>query len=212
METVYLVCLLVGGFFVALSMVGGDHESDVDSDADFDSDFDSDFDADVDVDADLDIDVTADGDSDFHVGHVSGHDGVGFVDLLSLRFLFLFAAFFGLTGTLLGLSDAGESFTLITSILTGAVIGLGGNYFIKSVGYKSVSSDVTGRDLIGASATVVIPFSPGEHGKIKLISKGRQVSLVAAPLEDDSDLEFRLGEDVVVVGLNGSVAEVVKPD
>ena len=78
METVYLVCLLVGGFFVALSMVGGDHESDVDSDADFDSDFDSDFDADVDVDADLDMDLAADGNSDFHLGHVSGHGGVGF--------------------------------------------------------------------------------------------------------------------------------------
>ena len=194
METIYLVCLLVGGFFVALSMVGGDSESEVDADADFDAEFDSDAEADI------------------HLNHGADGGGVSFVDLLSLRFLFLFAAFFGLTGTLLGLTGTTEPFTVIASALTGTVIGLGGNYFIKSVGYRRVSSEVTGDDLIGSTAKVLIPFSPGEKGKIRLISKGRQVALIALPLEEDAEIEFNRGDDVVVVGLKGSVAEVVKPD
>ena len=48
MDSVYLISLIVGGFFVLLSIFGGtDHESDSDVDTDFDHDFDADLDADV---------------------------------------------------------------------------------------------------------------------------------------------------------------------
>lgn len=201
MTSVYLISLIVGGFFVVLSMLGGESDSDADIDVDADAD------VDIDVEADLDADV----DTDLHAGSAAA-GGVGLVDLLSVRFLFLFAAFFGLTGTLMNLADSGEPFTAIASIVTGLAAGLGGNYFIKTVGYRSVSSEVTSIDLIGSSAQVTIPFSTGERGKIKMISGGRQVSLVAEPLQDESDLAFNPGDDVVVVGMKGSVAEVVKPD
>ena len=46
MDSVYLISLIVGGFFVLLSIFGGgDHEADADTDLDFDSDFDGDLDA-----------------------------------------------------------------------------------------------------------------------------------------------------------------------
>lgn len=210
METLYLVCLLVGGFFVALSMFGGESDSDVDADADFDAG--GHVEIDTDTDSDLHFEAHADTDTDLDHGADAGHAEVGFVDLLTLRFVFLFAAFFGLTGTLLSLIDAGETFTLSVSVLTGLVVGLGGNYFIKTVGYRRVSSDITGQDLIGRTAQVMLPFSPGEHGKIRLVSKGRQVTMVASSLDDDSDEDYNEGDSVVVVGLKGSVAEVIKPD
>jgi membrane protein implicated in regulation of membrane protease activity len=212
-------------------MLGGEHESDTDVDADVDTDFDSDFDTDIDgdvdfdVDADSDLDLGSDSDIEFdsHVDvdsdvdadlhhELGGHDGVGFVDLLSLRFLFLFAAFFGLTGVLLGLVNAGEPFTFITSLLTGTVVGLGGNYFIKTVGYRQVSSNVTLDNLLGQTARVQIPFSAGENGKVNVISSGRQVSLIATALDDESEVEFKQGDEVVVVRMRGNVAEVIKPD
>lgn len=212
METLYLVCLLVGGFFVALSMFGGESDSGVDTDADVDAGFDGDVHIELEADSGSDLHLEADSSTDFDHDLSGGHADVGFVDLLTLRFVFLFAAFFGLTGTLLNLIDAGEPFTLWVSVLTGLVVGLGGNYFIKTVGYRNVSSDITGRDLIGRTAQVMLPFSPGEHGKIRLISKGRQVTMVAASLDEDSDEEFNEGDSVVVVGLKGPVAEVIKPD
>lgn len=206
MDTLYLVSLIVGGFFVLLSLIGG-----ADTDADTDVDFDADADVDMDFDADSDFDLDVDGDTDLvHTGDVGS--GVGFVDLLSLRFVFLFAAFFGLTGTLLGLVGTGATTTLILSIAAGLLVGLGGNYLIKSVGYKSVSSEVTSRDLIGQTGHVTVPFVAGERGKVRLISKGKEVVLIARSLDDRDRIEFEPGDEVVVVRLQGSVAEVVKPD
>ena len=200
MSTVYLVCLIVGGFFVLLSLIGG-------TDSDTDADFDADADIDLEADADFDTDVDAHAEFAHEVG-----SGVGFVDLLSLRFVFLFAAFFGLSGTLLELIGSEASTTLVMSLLTGLVVGLGGNYFIKTVGYRSVSSEITTDDLIGHTGRVTVPFGAGDHGKVRLVSKGKQIVLIARSLDDSNKIEFKPGEEVVVVRLDGSVAEVVKPD
>lgn len=192
---------------MVLSMLGGESDSDADAELDIDAD----ANLDIDVDAEIDTDIDADVGHAAHVGNAVG-GGVGIVDLLSVRFLFLFAAFFGLTGTLMQLAGTAEPFTAVASVVTGLVAGLGGNYFIKTVGYRTVSSEVTSIDLIGSSAQVTVPFSTGERGKIKMISGGRQVSLVAEALQDETDLVFDPGDDVVVVRMKGSVAEVVKPD
>ena len=53
MDTVYWVSLIVGGFFVLLSALGGG-DTDADVDVDVDADADLDFDADADLDADAD--------------------------------------------------------------------------------------------------------------------------------------------------------------
>jgi len=117
-----------------------------------------------------------------------------------------------LTGTLLGLIGSEETTTLLMSILAGVVVGLGGNYLIKTVGYRAVSSEVTANDLIGQTGRVTVPFETGERGKVQLVSKGKQVTLIARSLDDQNELEFKPGDEVVVVRLDGTVAEVVKPD
>lgn len=205
MDTVYLISLIVGGFFVLLSIFGGG-ESDTDVDADHDFDFDADHDFDFDADHDFDLDA----DHDFDV-HADIGSGPGLVDLFSVRALFLFAAFFGLTGTLLTWLDASEFFTLTASILTGLVIGLGGNWVIKTVGYRTVSSTQTSRDIRGSTGKVLVPFEGSEKGKITLISKGQRLQLLAQSFDDESVVAFEPGEEVVVVRMEGSVAQVVKP-
>lgn len=194
MDAVYWVCLLVGGFFVLLSVFGGgDTEADADVDADFDADVEADFDA------EMDADLDADG-------------GTDFVDLLSIRALFLFAAFFGLTGVLLGLTGTAEVMRLTLAVLTGLVVGLGGNWLIKRVGYAHVSSDVTPAELKGRTATVLLPFEGVQPGKILLDVKGHRLQLRARAFGGDEAAEpFQPGEEVVVVRMDGSIAEVVKP-
>lgn len=208
METVYLVSLIVGGFFVLLSIFGGDADTDADTDFDFDTDTDFDLDADFDADADFDTDADG-GDTDFHAEVGAGP---GLVDLFTIRALFLFAAFFGLTGALLSWAGTGEPLTAGLAASIGLLVGLGGNYLIKRVGYAQVSSDVTLADMRGLTGKVLIPFSAGERGKISLIVKGNQVRLIARPLDDNSDEEFAPGEEVVVVRTENGVAEVVKPN
>lgn len=202
MDAVYLISLIVGGFFVLLSIFGG-ADSDADADADFDGD--ADFDADFDVDADVDTDMHFGGDVDVGAG-------VGFVDLFSVRALFLGAAFFGLTGTLLNLISFGEPFTAIIAAVMGIVIGLGGNYIIKSIGYRHVSSDVSARTLTGKTAKVLLPFEGAEQGKISVIANGQRLHLRAASLDGEVPITFDKDEEVVVVKMEGAVAKVVKPN
>ena len=198
MSTIYLVSLIAGGIFVLLSIFGGDTDTDIDADVDFDADFDADLDVDMD---------TGDLDADAGIGA-----GPGFVDLLSLRTVVLFATFFGLTGTLFSWTNYPEPNTAIIATVLGLLIGFGGNYIIKKVAYQQVSSDVTTDDMKGLTGKVLIPFSGGERGKISLVVKGNEVRLLARSLDETSTEEFLPGEEVVVVRTENGVIEVVKPN
>lgn len=188
MDMVYLVSLLVGGFFVLLSIFGGDAEMDAEVDIDIDGDFDFDGEAGSDIGA-----------------------GGGLVDLLSVRALFLFAAFFGLTGKVLTWAGSDPTLTAILATTMGLVVGLGGNYLIKRVGYAQVSSAVAAHELKGVTGKVLLPFSGTEKGKIKLIVKGNEVRLIAKSLDESSQESFNQGDEIVVVRNENGIAEVVKP-
>ena len=186
MDTAYWASLIIGGVFVLLSVFGG-----ADSDSDVDADLDADFDADVD--ADLDSDLAA---------------GAGWVDLLSLRTVFLFLAFFGLSGVLLPLAGFAEPLRLIVSLILGCGIGVGGNYVIKRVGYDHVSSELTASDVRGRTAHVLIPFDATETGKVTLVAKGQKLQLRARAFEDVGT--FNVGDEVVILHMKGTEVEVVK--
>lgn len=206
MDSVYLVSLIVGGFFVLLSIFGGgDHESDVDVDADVDADFDLEADSDFDLDADTEVEVGHGLDSDLGAG-------VGLVDLLSLRALFLFLAFFGLTGTALGWVGESAVVTAVLATLVGLIAGLGGNYVIKRFAYEQVSSAVGVADYKGKTARVVLPFEGAERGQILLEAKGQRLQLPARSLDIEGAETFAPGDHVVVIRMDGRVAEVVKPN
>lgn len=193
MDSIYIISLIVGGFFVLLSLFGG-----ADSDADFDveADFDADFDSDLDLDG-PDSDIGA---------------GTGLVDLFSIRALFLFGAFFGLTGLLLGIAGTGEPLRAILSTVTGGLVGLGGNYVIRKVGYKVVSSDITIADLKGQTGKVLLPFDGDEKGKITVVARGQRHQLVARSVVETKSERFNKGDEIVIVNIDGRVVEVVKPN
>ena len=198
MDSIYLISLIVGGFFVLLSIFGGG-ETDHDSDADFDHDFDHDFDSDLDADHDFD-------------GSFDTHGGPDFVDLLSLRALFLFSAFFGLTGMVLTWLGGSEPITAGLSTFTGMSIGLGGNYIIKKFAYEQVSSQVTTNDINGKTARVILPMEGQSKGRILLEARGQRMELTAIPFEGTENEHFAPDDEVVVVRMNGRIAEVVKPN
>ena len=189
MDALYWISLIVGGVFVLLSLIGG---GDSDLDADFDADLDVDLDGDLDADMDLDSDV-----------------GAGWVDLFSVRTIFLFAAFFGMCGVLLPFANVNEIVRLFASLAVGLTVGIGGNYVIKRVGYAHISSEVTASDLTGRTAKVIIPFGRSDVGKIVLVTKGQRMQFKARGFEEAEEA-FVQGEEVVVVRMEGAVAEVLK--
>ena len=185
MDSLYWISLIVGGVFVLLSVIGGG-----------DSDLDADMDADLDADPGADMNVESD-------------VGAGWVDLFSVRTVFLFAAFFGLCGVLLPFAGLSEIARLLTSLAVGLTVGIGGNYVIKRVGYDHISSEVTPSDLEGRTAKVIIPFDRSEVGKIVLVTKGQRMQFKACSFEG-TDETYAEGEEVVVVRVEGAVAKVLK--
>lgn len=171
MTTLFWVALLVGGFFVALSLFGG-----ADSDHGLDADH-----------------------------------GAGFVDLFSLRTLFLGSFFFGLTGVTFSLFDRDPVSTLALALALGIVTGVGGNWLLRKVERTSISSTLEPDDLVGKTATVTLPFSEHDRGRVQLVVKGSRTFLVAQAFEG-SETAFSPGENVVIVRMNGRIAEVVRPD
>ncbi len=196
MDTLYLIAFLVGGVFVALSLFGGGHNADASADAGFDHT------AGGDVGADTAAHAT---------GDATGGTAPGLADLLSLRFLFLFAAFFGLTGlTLHYVAHEGEPFTALAAALVGTLVGMGGTYTLRRFGQERVSSTITNADLVGSTARVELPFEGAARGQVLLVSKGQRVLLPARALEGVDG--FARGDEVVVVRMDGRTAEVVRVD
>lgn len=158
--------------------------------------------ADADLDGDLEADIDLEADTDLGAG-------AGWVDMFSVRTIFLFAAFFGLCGVLLPLANITEIVRLMISLTVGLTVGAGGNYFIKRIGYAHISSEVNASDLKGRTANVIIPFGQSDIGKISLVAKGQRVQFKARGFESAEE-EFNEGDEVVVVAMAGAVAEVLK--
>ena len=188
MLTLYWICLLVGGFFVGLSLLGGDAEAG-----------DADFDLDPDFDADLDSDV-----GDLAPGGFSASD------LISLRAALLLSAAFGLTGVLLHYLGTTEPLAAMLAAATGLIVSAGGTYAIKAIGQAHVSAD-TGVDalLIGRTARVVVPFGAEDRGAIVVTTGAGHHRVRAASLGGPD--AFEPGDEVVVVQVEGGVAQVVRP-
>ncbi len=194
MLSLYWIAFLVGGTFVALSLVGGGNGA-----------------------GGHDVgghDLAGDAGH----GHDSGHGATyadsavpGMADLLSLRFLFLFAAFFGLTGLALHYATGDSAaYTALVSTLVGLVVGLGGNVVLRRFANEHVSSEVTAADLVGRTGRVVVPMSGASRGQVRVVSKG---SVVLLPARVVAGLEtYAPGDEVVIVRMDGRTAEVVRMD
>jgi hypothetical protein len=182
MLTAYLIALAVGGVMLTLALVGGDgHGADA--------------------------------------GGSAGHGGLehadaagpgdallGWLPITSLRFWIVFAAFFGLTGTALTLGGfvGAEPVPGIVSAAVGWLAGLMVVASIRRLGKEQVTSGVSNRDLVGTTATVLVPLTRGVPGKVRVRLKERAIDLVARV---DEDVALGEGREVVVyeVGADGAV-------
>jgi len=185
---VYLGCLIVGMGLVAASFFS-DHDTDVD----------------VDVDMDIDVDVDADLDVEAGVDVVDAAHGVDTADalwlpLLSLRFWIFFAAFFGLTGTLLEGLKQGPSEGLRFGVALG--VGLFSGYLVarlvNTLRREKVNSTVDpSRDYVGRRGDVLLDVVEGDPGTVRIHAGGVDIDL---PAELDPGQEtIPRGKKVVVV-------------
>jgi membrane protein implicated in regulation of membrane protease activity len=188
MLTLYLVCLLLGGLLIALSIFGG-----------------GDADVDVDVAADTDLDVETDVDAE------GGGEGVtAAARFLSVRNLVFFVAFFGLTGTLLTLLQANQLGTLLASLGLGAVAAYAVQRLMDYL-RSSQSGALPGASaLAGAEARVVVGLAGSRPGKVDVVAGDRTYQFVARMHEGAGVDHLEVGDTVVVVRIQDGIALVAE--
>ena len=189
----YLATAIIGWAFVALFLFGG---IDADADADFE----------VDVDADLDTDL--DGDFDLSGGGIASAVASVGLSLLSFRSIMFFLAFFGLTGIVLGLIDAGTLVTLIGAIGVGAFAWMFNSFVFRALKLSGVSSSLKREDLRGAMGQVVHPISPGHRGRVSIEVGEQRRYLTAEPFDPAKHGAFAVGDQIVIVELSKGTAQV----
>ncbi len=191
MGLLYLTCLIAGGAFILLTLVGG-------ADTDVEMDFDGDIADGIDVDS---ADAGTDG------------DGLGeLARLLSFRNVVFFVGAFGLTGTLLGAIGTNSILTFILSVAVGAFAAV---LMHKSMSYlmeNEVGEAVQTDDLIGYTAKVVIGMSGDQKGKISLQSDGRHLQMLALTADESEKKDFRSGDSVLIVRVEDNTAFVADAD
>ncbi len=229
MLTVYVVCLIAGGGFVAASTLLGHHDSDVEMDADvgtdldlhvdvgidggFDADLDADLDADFDGDLDVDMDADFDGDHDAGALVPVHHDqdlmlhaaSDLWLPFVSLRFWTFFSAFFGLTGTVLTALWASQTAIFTAALGTGGALGYGAAAIIQRLRRQVVDSSVKVRDYIGSEGKALLPLEPGELGKVRITIRGQLIDMTART-EDPKPID--IGQPILVYGIDGDVLRV----
>ena len=192
METLYWICLILGGGLIAISSLGG-------GGADADVDVDVDFDVDADVDVDLDAEVE-------HGGELASAGSLA--TWLSIQFVVYFMAMFGVVGVALtSLSDHSPSAIGLASVVAGLLVGQAVHQIIRSIRRSSGDSTPQPRDYINKIARVTIAVSRTGKGEVA-VRVGRADRYIAA-LAKHADAKFERGAEVAVVAYHGGVADVV---
>ena len=183
----YLASAIIGWAFVGLFLFGG-----------FDSD----------VDGDLDTGSEADLSEDGPTGGTTQGLASAAVSLLSFRSIVFFLAFFGVTGIVLNLIDAGAAATLVAGIVVGVFAWVFNSFVFRALKLSDVSSTLRETDLHGAMGEVVLPISPGHRGRIS-IEAGEQLRyLTAEPFDATTHRRFGAGDAIVVVEFDEGTAKV----
>jgi hypothetical protein len=188
MLTVYLVCLLLGGLLIAVSIFGG-----------------GDSDVDVDVTTDTDVDVEADVEAEGEV------QGVGAVArFLSMRNIVFFLAFFGLTGTLLTLLQDNHVATLFTAVGLGAVAAYAVQRLMDYLRASQSGALPVASALAGAEARVVVGLGGTRPGKVDVVAGDRTYQFVARMHEGAGIDHAEVGDTVIVVRIQDGIALVAE--
>lgn len=213
------VLLAMGGFGLMGALDNLVPDSwDLSADADFDAGVDMDMDADLDMDAGVDADMDAD--ADFGGGTsflqmVLGFFGIGRVPLLVVIVAFLTS--FGLAGYVIQSVVVGVSGYYLPAMLASIPAFFGGSFATRylAIGLSKFVPDteteaVESKTFIGRTAVLTLGEArAGKPAQGKLKDHNGQMHYVMIE-PDQADLVFRQGDQVLLVGQQGSVFKAIE--
>ena len=203
MVTLYVFCLVLGGGFLGISLLGDLVGGDV-GDVAVDADVSLDFDAHMDVDAQFDVDSHVDIDTD------AGHGAHAVAKIFSIRSVIYSMFGFGAVGTLLTWLWGGDSpfvigsLAVVTGIMSGTLINSTFAYLKRS----DSGAHLTESSYAGCSGRVTLPLSVDSPGKIVVERAGRRIELRALPHTSATDQAVEEWKSVFVVEMKDGIALV----
>ena len=199
MQSVYWLCLVLGGTFVTLAAIGG-----IDG---------VEFDAEIDTDTDIELRMPSPHDPS-HSYSQTFSPKLRFVIsvLTSFRFWTASSGFFGLTGLLFSwFYPSFEAWLIFAlALLVGGLLGTAIASTLVALHLRQVDSLVRSTDLAGLIGLVELPFDAHSKGKIRVDVRGNLVDFVART--DEQGQRFEQGDRVLIVGAENNRLWVVSAD
>lgn len=199
MLDLYLFCLIVGGGLLLFSILAGGHGDSGEADASTDAA----------VHADL---HPADFHTDVHDVHAANGDNTGSADsvkFISLRNLIYFMAFFGLTGTIFNkFFDYPGWIDLLFAVFVGGIAAFFGFKLMRYLKRTETGEAVDIYQLIGKTATVSLPISKENRGKVYLTVKDGTTEVIAEMDPDSSVDVFKTREEVFITSVENGIVHV----
>lgn len=191
----YLICLIVGGVLLGVSLFGGD-SSEISEHSSLD---------DLHIDSHS-IEVTSHSEAPNH------SDSIDAVKFFSLRNITYFFAFFGLTGTLLNFLGSSQIFTFLASIFLGTISATTGYKLLKYLKSTETGDTFSLNELIGKTAVVSLPMNSGSRGKIVVEQNGQTFELPAEISKESLKGNFSARDNVIILEIINNNAIIIESD
>jgi membrane protein implicated in regulation of membrane protease activity len=132
------------------------------------------------------------------------------IPFLSIRFWTYAIGTFGVIGVLLSLVSRAQEPAIVTiSGVTGFAMGLVAACAYRWAQKCQTSSAVSENDYVGTEAHVLVAARPGHPGKVRMSIRGDLIDMIAAT---EGDKSIEAGEEVLVVGLDGSQVRIARKE
>ncbi|MCU0570780.1 MAG: hypothetical protein MUF49_29950 [Oculatellaceae cyanobacterium Prado106] len=212
-QSVYWVCLVIGGVFVAIATLGGlgDIDGDMSVDADGDLSAETEVTSDYQIDTDARLSQTSEVKQRSLKRNRKGTPWNFLTSLTSFKFWTVGGCFFGLTGVVLSWVQPNWSPLLVLGLAIGVGILCGGTltFLLRKLQNRQADSLVRAENLAGLVGIVELPFDAQSKGKVRLTVRGTVLRQVAMTNDQRT---FQQGDRVLVVGIEGGRLWVVSAD
>lgn len=200
----YWFCLILGGGLLLISVLAG-HGSAADAGVDAAAHVGWDTHVDAGVPADFAPDAAH---ADLPHGAAAHGAAMGLSSWFSLRFVVFFLAAFGAVGVALThLTPVGAGAVFALALGGGVAVGQGAHQLFRYILRTSGDSAPRPWDYVNKLGRVAVTINGAAKGEVELHVRGgtRRVPAVAA----DAARRFPAGDEVVVIGYEAGVAQVV---
>lgn len=128
--------------------------------------------------------------------------------IFSMRVWTYLLAFGGITGLMLRtIAHTHEPMTAILSLAVGAIAATTAQTLLRRAMASGDSGTVSGRDLVGKTGDVIVPFERGQTGKIRVNVKGENLDVLA---RTEDERPIGANDEVLVVEMREGNALVTR--